>query len=756
MDTIPSEYAQLLASSINRLPNSVLGLDAAGRFVYVNDYAIRHLGYSKNELFSMHYWDIDPSCSPTLYSLNWQNKIPSSLPDNTCHLTKDGRKIPVSIMKSYEENGDTELCIIHVRDNSQFEEQQNLLFNVINQLPSPFLVKDYHGKFVLTNKALAKLYNVESPESMIGKDDSHYIKDLKHADKFKHNVRGIMDAGETRIVYEDSFNAKTGERRNYMSIKKPFTNQRGEKNILVVANDITAIRKAEKTLKQYEKILSVSHDFLALVNRDGIYEAVNDTYVKVFGMKKSEIIGKSLREIVGTGHHARFSEKAFKKSLKGEKYTYQCWSQIPGLGRRFLKANYYPYIPPDSERVEAVAIQVSDFTDQKLMEERLNQAEKMEAIAQVAGGVAHDLNNILSGIVSYPELLLVQLPADHPMRPPLLTIQKTGTKAAAIVEDMLTLSRRGVKNFEIVRLNVIITEYLESPEFIELNKCYPGIQLEKQLAPDLLHIKGSPIHISKSVMNLVGNAIEAMNDGGQLTINTRNIYIDQISVDYEHIPEGEYTVLTIGDTGIGMTSEETKKVFEPFYTKKVMGRSGTGLGMAVVWGTIKDHHGYVDIKSSPGKGTKITLLFPATRESYKSPKKQKDLVKFMGNGETVLVVDDVEEQREIASAILTQLGYNPVTLSSGEHGIDWLKSNHADVVLLDMIMDPGINGLKTYQQISTFKPEQKVVIASGYSENKKLVTALEAGVNGFIKKPYSMIKMAQTIKETFDITDIHG
>lgn len=753
MDNFSQEYAQILAASIDILPNPVFGLNKQGKVVYANKAAINHLGYSETELFALNLWDIDPSCNKEIYILNWKSKKPSLSPDNSYHLTKDKTKKPVSVTKSYQKSGNKELCIIHVHDTSNLEEQRVLLRNVIDELPSPFLVKDYDGKFVLTNAALAKLYNAESPDSMIGKDDSDYIKNPEHADKFKHNVRCIMDKGETQVVYEDSFNAKTGERRNYMSIKRPFLNQLGEKNILVIANDITEIRKAEKTLRQYEKILSVSRDFLALVDTEGRYLAVNDTYIKTLGVKREQIIGRTLREVVGDELYKNYAKKVLSRALQGQNSSYQCWTEIPNLGKRCIEANYHPYIPPDGNQIEAVVIQVKDLTKRKLMEQRINQMEKMEAIGQVAGGVAHDLNNILSGIVSYPELLLVQLPEGHPMRPPLLTIQRTGTKAAAIVEDMLTLSRRGVKSVEIVRLNIIITEYLESPEFIELNKHYPGIELERQLSPDLLHVKGSPIHLTKCVMNLVGNAIEAMPDGGRLSITTQSLYLDHATKEYDQIPEGEYTALTIKDTGVGMTHEEQQKVFEPFYTKKVMGRSGTGLGMAVVWGTIKDHNGYVDLNSEPGKGSTITLFFPATREQYKPPEKQQTLCKFKGRGETVLVVDDVEEQREIACAILSQLGYNTLSMPSGEEAINWLKIHTADIVLLDMIMDPGINGLATYREIQKQNPSQKVVIASGYSEGEDLQKVLEAGVDAFIKKPYNLITIAQPIS---DILEKHG
>ncbi len=221
-------------------------------------------------------------------------------------------------------------------------------------------------------------------------------------------------------------------------------------------------------------------------------------------------------------------------------------------------------------------------------------------------------------------------------------------------------------------------------------------------------------------MNLVSNAAEAMPDGGTIYIETKNRYFDKHTSGYEDIPEGEYSVLTVSDTGIGMTEEEQQKIFEPFYTKKVMGRSGTGLGMAVVWVKVKDHNGIIDLQSKPEKRTRITIFLPIKRSQEIPANTKSDITNYIGDGEVILVVDDISEQREIASAMLSQLGYTSQTVRSGEQAISWLKKHHADVILLDMIMDPGIDGLTTFNSILSFRPNQKGIIASGFSENNNV------------------------------------
>jgi len=374
----------------------------------------------------------------------------------------------------------------------------------------------------------------------------------------------------------------------------------------------------------------------------------------------------------------------------------------------------------------------------------------MEAIGTLAGGVAHDLNNVLAGLVSYPELLLMEMPKRSPLRKPVLTIQKSGEKAATIVQDLLTLARTGVAVTEVVNLNDIISEHLKSPEHERLISFHPSVNVRTDLETDLLNILGSPAHLSKIVMNLVSNAAEAMPEGGEISISTENQYIDRPVTGYDRVKEGDYVILRVSDTGVGISKKDRERIFEPFYTKKVMGRSGTGLGMTVVWGTVKDHKGYIDIESTKGKGTTFTLYFPVSR---KEPPKDKSLLSIedcMAKGESVLVVDDVEEQREIASRILKKLGYSVTSVSSGEEAVDYLKNNSSDLLILDMIMDPGIDGYETYKRILKYHPNQKAIIVSGFSETRHVKDAQRLGAGAYVKKPYLLEKIGLTVKDELD------
>ena len=383
------------------------------------------------------------------------------------------------------------------------------------------------------------------------------------------------------------------------------------------------------------------------------------------------------------------------------------------------------------------------------LEARLHRAQKMEALGTLAGGVAHDLNNILTALVGYPDLLLMEIPADSPLKNPLLTIKESGQKAAAVVQDLLTLARRGVVTTQVVNLNDIVSEYLNGLEFSSLRASHPDIQFEVNLDNGLLNIMGSGVHLSKTIMNLIGNAVESIAGAGKIRVLTRNEYVDKQISGYEHVQEGDYVLLSIVDSGIGMSREDLTRVFEPFYTKKKMGKSGTGLGMAVVWGTVKDHSGYIDMKSAPGEGTQCDIYFPVTREQPADRMPVASVDDFQGT-ESILVVDDVPEQRELVDKMLTRLGYSVKTVSSGEAAVAYLENHSADLLVLDMIMDPGIDGLETYKQICKLHPGQKAIVSSGFSETNRVKEAQQLGAGTYIKKPYEMRALAETVRKELD------
>jgi PAS domain S-box-containing protein len=507
-------------------------------------------------------------------------------------------------------------------------------------------------------------------------------------------------------------------------------------------------------LKESEEMYRVitEHSLAQItIVHDGRMIYANSRAIQASGYSPEEYIGMDPRRLIHPDDLAMIQEKTVNKQADWSSVDHYEFRYISKDGRtRWLEMLAVPVLYKGKRVSLGHAIDITQrkesAKEQARLERKLQQAHRMEAIGTLAAGVAHDLNNILSGLVSYPELLVMDLEEDNPWRNPLLTIQASGQKAAAIVQDLLTLARRGVSVTEVVYFNDVIEAYLNSPEYQKLKSFHPNVVVQTDLAQDLLNILGSPIHLSKTVMNLISNAAEAMPEAGTILVSTKNRYIDRPVRGYDDVKEGDYIILSVSDMGIGIAPEDMEKIFEPFYTKKVMGRSGTGLGMAVVWSTVKDHEGYINVESDEGVGTTFSLFFPITRKKLEKEESQIPLDNYKGKGESILVVDDVSEQREIAKRMLQKLDYAVTAFSSGEEAIDYMKDHSADLLLLDMIMDPGIDGLETYKRILELHPSQKAIITSGFSETERVKEAQRLGAGAYIRKPYLIKKIGISIR----------
>ena len=581
---------------------------------------------------------------------------------------------------------------------------------------------------------------------LVSKKDRKRITDYHYARR--------RNIGECPSEYTLDIADKKGNIKNtFIQISVIPGSQRSIASLI----DITSRIEAEEALRQneekYRSIIENIEEGYFELDLKGNLIFHNNSVCKIAGYDPEELRGINYKEY----SNQQVSEnmfKVFNQMFRTKKPTMIADFEIITKAGNTMQIDLSAApIIDDNSKVIGFRGLMRDISERnraelerRKLEEKLQQAQKMKAIGTLAGGVAHDLNNILSGIVSYPDLILMDLPSDSPLIEPIHTIRESGKKAAAIVQDLLTLARRGVSVSEVMNLNDLVSEYLSSPQFEKLKSYHPNVKVESQLDSALLNVMGSPVHLSKTVMNLVSNAAEAMPEGGSIEIKTKNKYIDLPINGNDDVVEGDYIVLTVSDSGIGIAPDDINRIFEPFYTKKVMGRSGTGLGMAVVWGTVEDHKGYIHIESEEGKGTTIELYFPVTRETARSMDIPISLDNYKGKGQRILVVDDVKEQLEIASKILTQLGYSVETVCSGEKACEYLKSNSPDLIMLDMIMAPGIDGLETYKRIISKYPQQKAIIASGYSETERVREAQRLGAGKYVKKPYTIEKIGIAIK----------
>lgn len=564
-----------------------------------------------------------------------------------------------------------------------------------------------------------------------------------------HDLENIIQAKDGRLIWVSTNGVPVLDDRG------TFLGYRGSDS------DITGRKRVEEDLRESEEMfrcLIENAPDAIYVHADARFIYLNQVAVNLFGAKTADqLIGSPVMERIDPSYHEMIKER--------QRLLYEEHRKLPIFEQVYLR------LDGSSVRVEAHAVPITygnknaalafvrDVTDRKRaeeekrsMEERLNRAEKMEALGVLAGGVAHDLNNVLGIIVGYSELLLYKTDESSAIRPQLGEIMKGGHRAAAIVQDLLTLARRGVPGRDVVNLNRIIADFQKLPEFQHLSSYHSSVKIRTNLEPELSNIPGSSVHLGKTLFNLVSNASEAMPKGGILTIKTANQYLEKPIQGYDEVREGDYVVLSVSDTGEGIPAADLKRIFEPFYTKKVMGRSGTGLGLAVVWGTVKDHHGYINVQSEEGKGSTFILYFPITREEISAEHEEVSLSEYRGKGEFILIVDDVKEQRDLATEMLKKLNYDVSSVASGEEAVVYLKDHPCDLMLLDMIMDPGMDGLDTYNRVLEICPKQKAIIVSGFSESNRVHAAQALGAGAYVRKPYIIEKLGLAVRKELDRT----
>ena len=520
-----------------------------------------------------------------------------------------------------------------------------------------------------------------------------------------------------------------------------------------------ALRHSEE---QHRTLIEGSSDAIITTDENFFIIQWNRAATAIFGYKEEDVMNKPVDVLVADNYQKFFLEKV-EQSLKSDmNRSHEAAGVAISLVGRTRNKKEVPIefsisVYKRQER-QRLAFIIRDITERKKaekkrleLEDRLNRAKKMEAMGILAGGVAHDLNNVIGPIIGYSQLLLFknEIKSSEDISKKLRTIIRSSERATAIIQDMLTLARRAVHVEKVVNLNTVIKEYLMTPEYERLLSFHPDVRVKTSLASDLPNVKGSPVHFGKTIMNLVSNAAEAMPMGGVVSIITYRKDVDDVIHGYEDIPLGSYVVIEIADTGQGISADDMDHIFEPFYTKKVMGKSGTGLGLSVVWGAVKDFGGYIDLISDQENGTIFSLYLPWTFEKEFSNALPKAISEYTGNGESILIVDDILEQREVAISMLDSLNYKVDAVSSGEEAVAYLKSGQkADLVVLDMIMDPGMDGLETYAKILGLFKRQKAVIVSGFSETDRVTEAIRLGASSYVQKPYLAEDLGRAIRNS--------
>jgi len=514
---------------------------------------------------------------------------------------------------------------------------------------------------------------------------------------------------------------------------------------IAALRDVTARRKAEEAQKRLSTAIEQAAEGMVITDPHGTIQYVNPALERITGYTRDEIVGQNPRLFKSGAHDQAFYEQMWNTITGGAIWSGRLLNRAKDGRLYHEEATISPVRDALGKITNFVAVK-RDITEHIELSRQLLQAQKMEAVGTLAGGVAHDFNNLLQVVLGYTELILTdeQLPSAH--KDDLTRINKAAKNGADLVQRLLTFSRKTETKPKPLNLNHRISQVEKL-----LSRTIPKmIRIETILAKDLKVINADPTQMEQVLMNLVVNARDAMPEGGKIVIQTADALLDE-AYARTHLGArpGPYVLLTVSDTGKGMDKETRDHIFEPFFTTKGVGE-GTGLGLATVYGIVKQHSGHIMCYSEPDKGTTFKLYFPALIAEAGGEQQGLGPVP-RGGTETILLVDDEEFLRDLGTRVLLKAGYTVLTACDGKKALEVYSSQRGNIslVILDLIM-PQMGGKQCLEELLRMDPSVKVLVASGHAESGPAEAALQAGAKGFVSKPYDVKELLKTVREVLD------
>ncbi|MCA1961896.1 MAG: PAS domain S-box protein [Desulfomonile sp.] len=728
-------------------------VDTRDRLIKVNDRMCRILGYTKPELENMTINDVshpeDLDVSQTFIERALSGEIDRAEFEKR-YIHKQGHIVWGHVVSTLgrDNQGKPLYFISHVQDKTQqkiaedaLRESEERYRYIVENIEDLICTHDMKGNLHFVSSAAAHLLGFEAID-MIGRNVRSYLAP-EVRDQFDAFLAGLTKQGYAKGYM--LVQTVTGEKRLWEYRSKVYVKAGSGPMVLGIARDVTERRRAEQTEKRLVTAIEQATEGVIITDTEGTIQYVNPGLERMTGYSRDEILGQNPR-IFKSGEHDRLFYKELWDTIKaGATWTGRLTNRRKD-GRLYHEdATISPVKDSSGKIINFVAVK-RDITEHLELTRQLLHAQKMEAVGTLAGGVAHDFNNILQVTLGYSDLLLGDEGLSRHHRADLKKINDAAKRGADLVQRLLTFSRKREINLQPLDLNRRITEMRKM-----LDRTIPKmIDIQLILSDDLAAINADPTQVDQVLMNLAVNARDAMPDGGELIIETVNIIIDdEYARTHLNTKPGYYVLLMVTDTGEGMDKDTLEHIFEPFYTTKGVGE-GTGLGLATVHGIVQHHGGHIRCYSEPGRGTTFKVYFPALSTAEES---EGSVVTTMPRGgpETVLLVDDEEMIRDLGSRILTKAGYTVITASNGKEALNLYQGRSSEIalVVLDLIM-PEMGGKQCLQEFLRINPAIRVIIASGYSANGPTKDALAAGAKGFVNKPYDIRQLLQVVRDVLD------
>jgi PAS domain S-box-containing protein len=728
-------------------------VDLEGNFIEVNEAFLREGGYKREEIVGhsfqqmLHPDDAGPAAEvfekgrrgePVEFeirarkkdgSFDWYSFINRPIPG------KEGRPVAVhGIARNISVRREAEEAL------RQSENRFKELFDSVSDL---IYTQDLEGRFLSANRAMTTLFGYQ-PEEFLGRPAADFMKPELRPFYETEYLTILRETGRHQGI--SAYFAKNGRRFFLEYVSSLVAPEKGEPFISGIARDVTDRVLAERAIREREQriqaILEATPEPLVAYDGEGLPQFINPAFTRTFGWTLEELKGKpipfvpedqkaktaeTIKTIYRTGEAAALETQRFTKDGRVLDIL---------IGAALIKGPH--------EKPSGMVVSLSDLTEKKKMEAGLIQVQKMEAIGVLAGGIAHDFNNLLMGIQGNASLLRLDLAADHPFHQRLQDIEQYAGQGTLLTRQLLGFARGGKYEVRPLDLQALIREHDQV-----FGRTRKDVRMRETWEEGLWTVAADESQMRQVLMNLYINAADAMPQGGNISVQTKNVIIEaDRSRPFQVIP-GRYVRISVTDTGSGMDPETRQRIFEPFFTTKETGR-GTGLGLSSVYGIVKNHGGFIEVESEPGRGSAFHIYLPASAEIREAARRGPTLSEkglLQGEG-TILLVDDEAMILEVGQAILGRLGYRVVAFSQAREALAYFKNHpeEIDLVILDLIM-PEMGGGTLFDRLQILDPAVKVLISSGYSLDGQSQAILNRGARGFIQKPFTIEALAAKVRE---------
>jgi PAS domain S-box-containing protein len=729
--------------------DGILILDVnTGRITDVNPYLFQLLGFSRGEMVGKTIGELYPfknieSNQAMLQRLQQQGHVHyKTLPLET----RDGRHISVEFVSNVYEAGDKQLIQCNIRDITErlhAESATALLAAIVESSDDAIIGKDLNGIITSWNTGAEKILGYSAAE-MVGNSIMRLIPaDRQEEEK---QIVGKIQCGESVQHFETVRQAKDGRFINVSVTVSPIKDSTGAViGASKVAHDITATKQAEEARRasetRYRTLFEYAPDGILIADSESNYVDANTSICQMLGYTHDELIGLNASNIVTLAEFPHIGPAL--STIKAESNYHREW-QFRRKDGSVFPAEVIATKMPDGN----LLAMIDDITERKRLEAQFIQAQKMEVIGNLAGGVAHDFNNMLGVIMGYGEIIMTKLSAESPVRDDVEQIQHAAERALGLTRQLLVFSRKQAVQPVVLNLNAT----LESLDKMLRQLIDEDIDLQIVPGKELARIKADSGYIGQVLMNLVVNARDAMPNGGKLTIETSNVTLD---ANYTHthpeVTSGDYVMLGVSDTGTGMTDEVKTHLFEAFFTTKPLGK-GTGLGLATCQTIVQQSGGHMDVYSEVGKGTAFKIYFPRVEQPLGIKVDPIQTGPLPRGTETLLVVEDEPSVRHLACGALQAQGYQVLSATNGQDGLRSAREHTGPairLVITDVIM-PQMGGKVMADWLKTTYPDLKILFTSGYTDDAIADHGvLDPGV-AFLPKPYTLATLTRKVRELLD------